>query len=379
MKTLHLQGECLVIGPDSIDYLQQVPFKKAYIITGGGSMERTGVIARVKDCLASRGEIALYSGIQKNPTTADIMEAMQPFASFAPDLVIAVGGGSAIDAAKIMTLLYEYPHLNFDNIFSEALPSRRLKTTFVAIPSTSGTGTEVTNVSVVTFPQGDLKRGIASESLRPDLAILDGNLPTTLPKSIVAQTGIDALTHALECYINRNVDDFTEVIAKGAIEGILAWLPISYEKGDLQSRQKMHNYQCMAGMAFSNAGLGMVHGISHAIGGRYNLAHGLTNAVVLPYSMDYNKRDPWVAARYASLTQSIGKDIIQSVKDLNASLDIPRCFQDVGIAESRFKEDFPLLVQNCLMGSTRVNPIPVPQEDMQKILECVYYAKAIDF
>ena len=190
---------------------------------------------------------------------------------------------------------------------------------------------------------------------------------------------MDALTHALEAYINKNGNDFTDALAKEAIEGIMEWLPESVLKGTLKAREKIHNYQCMAGMAFANSGLGMVHGVSHAFGGMYNVAHGLANAVILPYSMDYNKKDPEVAAKYAKLSRILGKDVTEAVKELSAQIDIPAKMQDAGVTEEDFKRDFTQLLDFSMQGSTVVNPIPVSREDMEKFLNCIYYGTKVDF
>ena len=305
MKALRFNGDVLVTGVNSMEYLKEIKYNKAFIITGGQSMFKSGVIDKVKEYLGNdEDKIFVYSGIGKNPTTEEVKKGVESIKKFEPDLVVAVGGGSPIDAAKIIALLYEYPELKVENLTSCELPEKRYKTKFVAIPSTSGTASEVTHVSVLTYEDKNLKLGIKAPSLRPDIAILDGNLPMTLPYNIAAETGMDALTHAIEAYINKTGDDFTEVLAKGAIEGIIEWLPRSCNNKDIESRQKVHNYQSMAGMAFSNSGLGMVHGISHAFGGKYNLAHGLTNAVILPYAMKYNNRDNGVSKKFTKLSNS---------------------------------------------------------------------------
>lgn len=296
-----------------------------------------------------------------------------------PDCILAVGGGSSIDAAKVMLLFYEHPELNFDNVFSSDLDALEFRTRLVAVPSTSGTASEVTRVSVITFEQEHFKRAIRSIHIFPDVAILDPSLPATLPAHIAAETGMDALTHALEAYINKNGNDFTDALAKEAIEGIMEWLPESVLKGTLKAREKIHNYQCMAGMAFANSGLGMVHGVSHAFGGMYNVAHGLANAVILPYSMDYNKKDPEVAAKYAKLSRILGKDVTEAVKELSAQIDIPAKMQDAGVTEEDFKRDFTQLLDFSMQGSTVVNPIPVSREDMEKFLNCIYYGTKVDF
>lgn len=263
MKALRFNSDLIVTGVNSMEYLKEIRYNKAFIITGGQSMFKSGVIDKVKEYLGNDEErITVYSGIGKNPTTEEVKKGVESIKKFEPDLVVAVGGGSPIDAAKIIALIYEYPELKVENLTNCILPDKRYKTKFVAIPSTSGTSSEVTHVSVLTYEDRNLKLGIKSPSLRPDIAILDGNIPMTLPYNMVAETGMDALTHAIEAYINTSIDDFTEVLAKGAIEGLIEWLPISFNNKDVESRQKVHNYQSMAGMAFSNSGLGMVHGIS---------------------------------------------------------------------------------------------------------------------
>lgn len=380
MKALRFNGDVLVTGINSMEYLKEIKYNKAFIITGGQSMFKSGVIDKVKEYLGNDEEkIFIYSGIGKNPTTEEVKNGIESIKKFEPDLVVAVGGGSPIDAAKIIALLYEYPELKVENLTNCKLPEKRYKTKFVAIPSTSGTASEVTHVSVLTYEDKNLKLGIKSPSLRPDIAILDGNIPMTLPYNIAAETGMDALTHAIEAYINTTGDDFTEVLAKGAIEGLIEWLPRSCNNKDVESRQKVHNYQSMAGMAFSNSGLGMVHGISHAFGGKYNLAHGLTNAVILPYAMKYNNRDNEVSKKFIKLSKAIGVNIIEKVEMLNRELGIAKCIKDVGICEDDFKRDYELLVENSMCGSTVANPIKIDIEVMKKIVKTVYYGTEIDY
>ena len=377
MKTFRFHGDTVAAGPGSLSYLKTLSFRRAMIVTGGRSMFETGVIDQVKELLApANGEIMVLSGVQKNPTTQDVTKGAAAFSGFVPDLVVAVGGGSAIDAAKAMTLLYEFPHLKAEELADVPLPSRREKTTFVAVPSTSGTATEVTHVSVLTFPEQGIKRGVKAQSLRPDLAILDGTLPMTMPADVAAQTGMDALTHALECAISPLGDEFTDTLSMGAAAGLLRYLPVSCEQGDLDSRQKVHNYQCMAGMAFSNAGLGMVHGIAHAFGGRYNLGHGLLNAVLLPYVLAFNRRDERVKQRLDFLAAVTGEgEVTGQVKRLKERIGIPQTLAQTGIAEETFWKDFDWLAENSLGGSTRVNPIQVSKEEMKTLLKTAYYGE----
>lgn len=373
MKRLNLQGRGFVTGIGAMESLGGLAFTRAMIITGGQSMFRNGTIDKVVSLLSGRGEVQVYSGIGSNPTRDAVMNGLAAMRAFAPDLVIAIDGGSPLDAAKAMLLFYEYPDLNFDNVFSTPLPQLRTKTTFVAIPSTSGTASEVTHVTVITFPEKKQKLAIKTEAIRPDIAILDGTICRSLPAHIAAETGMDALTHAIECYTNRALDDFTAALAKGAIEGILEWLPRSVSEGDLESRQRMHNFSCMAGMAFSNTGLGMVHGISHAFSGVYNTAHGLANAVILPYVLQYNRRDPWVVGQLETLSRAVGGDIVAKIRALGAQVGIPARLQDAGIPEADFLRDEEMLIDNAMLGSTAVNPIRMTREMMAPLVHTVYY------
>lgn len=375
MKQLRLTGTRLVTGPGSLANLDTLAFQKAMVITGSGSMFRSGVIDRITAMLQPKGEVSVYSGIGANPTRAEVEEGLKEMRAVRPDLVIAVGGGSAIDATKAMLLFYEYPELNFDNVFGAKLPQTRKITTFVAIPSTSGTASEVTHVTVITFTDKKQKLAIKTEALRPDIAILDGEICMSLPAHIAAETGMDALTHAIECYTNRSKDTFTDLLAEGAIRGILKTLPESVHAGTIDSRQKMHEYSCMAGMAFSNAGLGMVHGISHAFSAFYHTAHGLANAVILPFVLEYNRQDPWVAEQLDKLSAITGSDIIEQIRALSQNVGIPSCLKDTGIPEETYVRDEAELIDGSMLGSTAVNPIPMTKETITPVVRAAYYGK----
>ena len=371
MKEIRLHGEVVVIGANSIDYLRKMEFKRVFVVTGGKSMFKNGSIDTIVSIVRDKkAELYVYSGIAKNPDTECVLQGVKEMRDFQPDVVIAIGGGSPIDAAKAITFFYEFPEYNFDNITTKELPERRKTISFVAIPSTSGTATEVTKVTVITYKDKEIKIGLRAPVFIPTVSILDPNLTLSMPDNIVAETGMDALTHALECYTNNALDDYTECLAKGAIEGLFKYLPLSYINKDIESREKVHNYQCIAGMAFTNVGLGMAHGIAHAIGGKFDSAHGLINAVVLPYVLKFNsERSNAVREKLEYLKRVIdGKDIIEGVKELNKTLNIPKDFKEMGIPEEEFKEGFDLLVKNSLRGSTAVNPVKVSEEDMKELL-----------
>ncbi|SHH84604.1 iron-containing alcohol dehydrogenase [Clostridium grantii] len=374
MKIMKFNGDKLIIGKKSLDYIKQIEGKKIFIVTGGKSMFNNGTMDRIKIMLNDAGkEYLIMSGIKKNPDTEIVYKGISEMNKFKPDTVLAIGGGSPIDAAKVMALFYEYPEINFDNVLEQSLPEQRKNIKFIAIPTTSGTATEVTKAAVITFKKDNIKIGLKSPAFIPDIAILDAELTMSMPDNIVAETGMDAITHALECYINYNLDDYTECLAKGAVEGLFKYLLISYKEKTIESREKVHNYQSMAGMAFHNVGLGMAHGISHAFGGKYDLGHGLTNGIALPYVLEYNSRDTIVKDKLNYLSKAIGVgNIIEEIKRLNQELNIPKSFKAAGISTKDFYKDFDELVENSLKGSTMGNPVKVSKKDMEDILVNIF-------
>lgn len=374
MKEIRLHGELIVTGAGSMEYLKGIKGASVFIVTGEGSTFRNGTIDAIKGMLDNNGcRHQVYSGIRKNPNTDEVLEGVSEMRGFIPDTIIAVGGGSAIDAAKAMALFYEHPELNFEKAQSEPLPNSRKQLRFIAIPTTSGTGTEVTRVSVITYRESDLKIGLKCGAFLPDVAILDAALTLTMPQNVVAETGMDAMTHAVECYINNGLDDYSECLAAGAVGGLFGYLPLSYEQGTLEYREKVHNYQSIAGSAFANVGLGMAHGISHSIGGRFNYAHGLLNAVILPYALQFNSKDETVRRKLKYLASRINsKDFIRSIKELNHRLGIPASFGEMGISPQDFEENFELLAANSLKGSTRVNPVKISTDEMKDVLRHIY-------
>ena len=374
MRKLMLGGNFLITGVGSLDYLENIKDKTVFIVTGSKSMLENGVIGKMEETLHNNEcQVKVYSGIRKNPDEDSILAAMKVMNDFCPQVLIAIGGGSPMDAAKIMAIFYEYPQLTFEDLRAGKIPQNRNMLKFIAIPTTSGTASEVTRASVVTFRRDNIKIGLKSDAFMPDVAILDPTLTMTMPKKIVAETGMDAMTHAVEAYCNEAVEDFTEVLARGAVGGLYKYLPISYHEETLQSREKVHNYQCMAGYAFANAGLGMVHGIAHSIGGKFDEAHGLINAVVLPYVLEYNSQNPVVKEKLAILAKEIGVEcFVDAIKALNTKLNIPRYFAEMGIDKEIFYNDLAEIIDNALQGSTRANPVKMTCESMKALLLKIY-------
>jgi len=375
MKQLILGAQYIYTGRGSLEALKNIPATRVFIATGGSSMFKNGTIGKIQEYFTAKEcEIFVYSGIAINPDVETILDGLAKMRAFKPDLVVAVGGGSALDAAKVMTLLYEYPEITFENILKTELPTERRGIKLVAIPSTSGTGSEVTKAAVVTFKELDLKIGLKTPYFVPDIAILDPLLTMTMPRELVAETGMDAMTHAVESYLNKNSDEFTTALAVGAIEGIFEYLPVSYHEKTVESREKVHAYQCLAGIAFANSGLGMVHGIAHALGGKYNMGHGLLNAIVLPYALQFDvEHDQTTKRQLDGLARKVGKDdFINAIIELKRILGIPIGLQAAGIKLEDFERDIDQLVDNSLKGSTAGNPVSVNREGMTEVLRRVF-------
>ncbi|WKY47498.1 iron-containing alcohol dehydrogenase [Eubacteriaceae bacterium ES3] len=374
MKELKFYGDRIITGPGSISSLSELDEERIVIVTGTSAMFENGVIDRLEAILAGK-QIKILKGITKNPDVEAVIQATREMKDFRPEAVLAVGGGSVIDAAKVMTLLSEYESLNLMDIRVGKAPKKRKKIRLIAIPSTSGTASEVTRAAVITFPEENIKIGLKTESFIPDLAILDGELTLSMPKAVMVESGMDALTHALEAYINKNADDFSKAIAKGAFEGLIKNIRNSFYHGDIESRQHVHNFQCLAGFAFQNAGLGMDHGIAHSFGGRFGSSHGLLNAIALPYVMTYNKRDEQVNKDLEALSKLIEKDVIEEIKDLNHEFGVPDSFKNAGIDEELFFEDYEMILENALKGSTVRNPVKMNSEEMDKVLKSIFYGE----
>lgn len=377
MKELKLYGERIITGPGSIEYISGLESQAIFIVVGGQSVFKNGTMDKVKTLLSkTAARIEIFQGVPINPDTKIVEAGVEAMHAFKPDTILAIGGGSPIDAAKVMAFMYEYPEITFDTILDRDISKLKIENNFIAVPTTSGTGTEVTKAAVITFKEKNIKIGLKSEAFIPRIAILDGELTLSMPDNIVAETGLDALTHALECYINHNLEDYTECLAKGAIEGLLRYLPESYKNKSIEARQKVHNYQNIAGMAFHNVGLGMSHGISHAFGGKYNMGHGLLNGICLPYVLAFNKRNETVASKLGSLAKSLQvEDVVESIKALNQTIGIPNGFQEAGLSEEDFKNDFEELVTNSLKGSTVRNPVAIERNEMENLLQNIYYGQ----
>ena len=391
-------------GKGALEALKTFEGKRAMICVGGGSMKRFGFLDKAEQYLKEAGmEVELYEGIEPDPSVETVMKGAAAMAKFQPDWIIAMGGGSPIDAAKAMWIKYEYPECTFEDMCKVfGLPKLRRKAHFCAVSSTSGTATEVTAFSIITDYSKGIKYPIADFEITPDVAIVDPDLAETMPKKLVAHTGMDAMTHAIEAYVSTANCDFTDPLAIHAIEMIMKDLVPSYN-GDMAARDSMHNAQCLAGMAFSNALLGIVHSMAHKTGAAFSgghIIHGAANAMYLPKVIKYNSKNAEAAERYAEIakfinlpgntTEELVDALIAELREMNKQLNIPLAIKNYGeggviadksiIDEKEFNDKLSEVAANAIGDAcTGSNPRQPSQEEMEKLLLAVYYDKEIDF
>lgn len=391
-------------GKGSLEVLKTLTGKKAVICVGGGSMKRGGFLQKAEDYIHEAGmEVKLIEGIESDPSVETVMNGAAIMQEFEPDWIVAMGGGSPIDAAKAMWIKYEYPDITFEDMCKVfGLPKLRNKAHFCAIPSTSGTATEVTAFSIITDYAKGIKYPIADFEITPDVAIVDPELAETMPKKLVAHTGMDAMTHAIEAYVSTANCDYTDPLALHAIKMIDTDLVKSYN-GDADARASMHNAQCLAGMAFSNALLGIVHSMAHKTGAAFSgghIIHGAANAMYLPKVIKFNAKDPVAAARYADIADFIHlggntteekiDNLIAMLRKKNDDLNIPHCIKHYGegglpaetgiVPEDEFMAKLHDIAANAILDAcTGSNPRQPSQEEMEKLLKCCYYDTEVDF
>lgn len=363
--------------------------KKAMIFTGGSSMKRGGFLQKVEDVLHDIGmETQLFEGIEPDPSIETVFRGAEAMRAFEPDVIVAIGGGSPIDAAKAMWVFYEHPEKTFEDIKDPfTIPPLRNKALFVAIPSTSGTATEVTAFSVITDYKTDIKYPLADFEITPDIAILDTDIPLTMPKKLTAHTGMDALTHAIEAYVATARSHFSDALALQAISDIYDSIVASYY-GDKEAREKMHIAQCLAGMAFSNALLGIAHSLAHKTGAVFHIPHGCCNAILLPSVIEFNAKE--CAERYAAIARHIGlpgktdeqltNALVDSVKALNKKLEIAQTYKENGVSEELLNEHADAIAANAVLDPcTSSNPRKIDKEQMKQVLLCAYYGMPVTF
>lgn len=393
-------------GKGALEALKSFEGKKAMICTGGGSMKKFGFLDKAVSYLKEAGfEVELFEGIEPDPSVDTVMRGAEAMLKFRPDWIIAMGGGSPIDAAKAMWIKYEYPDITFEEMCKVfGIPSLRKKAKFCAISSTSGTATEVTAFSIITDYNKGIKYPIADFEITPDVAIVDPDLAETMPKKLVAHTGMDAMTHSIEAYVSTAHTDYTDPLALHSIVMIQRDLVDSYN-GDMEKRDAMHNAQCLAGMAFSNALLGIVHSMAHKTGAAFadhgaHIIHGAANAMYLPKVIAFNAKEPEAAKRYGHIADYMRlggntdaekvKNLIAYLRKMNDDLNIPHCIKNYGadsypceqgfVPENVFLERLHDIAVNAIGDAcTGSNPRKISVEEMEKLLKCCYYDTEVDF
>ena len=397
----------------SIAYLEKMPdIERAFIVTDE-SMVKLGYVDKILYHLRKREKYVhseIFSDVESDPSFDTIKKGVEAMKSFNPDVIIALGGGSPIDAAKGMWLFYEHEdadpeglRLKFMDIRKRTYKFPKLgeKCKMVAIPTTSGTGSEVTSFAVITDKKQNKKYPLADYELTPDVAIVDPDLVMSLPKKVTADTGMDVLTHAIESYVSNMASDYTDGLAEKAVELVFKYLKRAYDNGsDKEAREKMHNASTIAGMAFTNAFLGINHSLAHKLGAEFHMAHGRINAILLPYVIKYNSQMPtkfvsfpkyeyFIAdKKYYELAKKVGlkadtkeegiKSLIEKIQELNSYMEIPKSFKEAGIDEQEFLAKVDILADRSFEDQcTTANPrVPLVSELKQILLDS-YYGKEI--
>ena len=393
-------------GKGSLEVLKNLKGQRAVICVGGSAMKKFGFLDRAISYLQEAGmEVKVIEGIEPDPSVTTVMNGAAVMIDFQPDWIVAMGGGSPIDAAKAMWIKYEYPEITFEQMCVVfGIPALRQKARFVAIPSTSGTATEVTAFSIITDYEKGIKYPIADFEITPDIAIVDPDLAETMPKKLVAHTGMDAITHAVEAYVSTANCAYTDPLAIQAIKMIQTDLVASYN-GDMDKRSSMHNAQCLAGMAFSNALLGIVHSMAHKTGAVFedqgaHIIHGAANAMYLPKVIAFNAKDETAKKRYGYIADEMKlgganddekvANLIAYLRKMNDDLNIPHCIKNYGadsypceqgfVPEDVFLARLPEIAKNAIGDAcTGSNPRQPSQEEMEKLLKCCYYDLEVDF
>ena len=393
-------------GENALEALKTFTGKRAVICVGGGSMKRFGFLDKAIAYLQEAGmEVKVIDGIEPDPSVETVMNGAAVMREFQPDWIVAIGGGSPIDAAKAMWIKYEYPETTFEDMCKVfGLPKLRTKAHFCAVSSTSGTATEVTAFSIITDYTKGIKYPIADFEITPDVAIVDPALAQTMPKKLVAHTGMDAMTHAIEAYVSTAHCDYTDPLAMHAIKMIQRDLVNSYN-GDVTARNEMHNAQCLAGMAFSNALLGIVHSMAHKTGAAFadygaHIIHGAANAMYLPKVIAFNAKNPEAKQRYGVIADimNLGGSnddekvalLIAALRKMNDDLNIPHCIKNYGadsypceqgfVPENVFLERLPEIAKNAIGDAcTGSNPRIPTQKEMEELLKSCYYDTEVNF
>lgn len=376
MSKLFIAGE-VFHGAGSLEELKNIKGTKAVIVTGGSSMKNSGSLDKAAAYLKEAGiETKIFEGVEEDPSSATCFKGAELMKSFKPDWIIGLGGCSAIDAAKMMWVFYEYPDADFEAMIKPFnVPVLRKKAKFIAIPSTSGTGTETTGLAVITDREKGVKYPIVSYELTPDIAIVDGEICASMPAHVTSNTGLDALTHCVEAYVSNIENNYADVLSKGGLEIVFNNLKEAVQNpSNIVARQNMHDASFMAGLAFNNAWLGIVHSLSHQVGALYGIPHGASNAIFLPNVIRYNAKE---SNRFPDLAKVIGKetaeDLAQAIETLRAEVNNQSAIKEFGISREDWDKNLDFIANNAFVDPcTGFNPRKPTVEELKEIYNACY-------
>ncbi|MGQ9641404.1 MAG: iron-containing alcohol dehydrogenase [Candidatus Bathycorpusculaceae bacterium] len=383
------QSPKIAFGEDALEALKDLEGKKAYIVTDK-AIKSLGYVDLISKYLRETGfEVEVFDEVKPEPSLEDIIEDAKTLSKFAPDWIIGLGGGSCMDAAKAMWVLYERPDIKLADISPLIKLGLRKKARLICIPTTSGTGSEVSWVTVITDEKEHVKMELASRELYPDISIVDPKLTASMPKKLAAYTAIDALINASEAYVSQWKNDFSDALAVKAAQLIFKYLPRAYKnREDDEAREKMHNAATMAGMAYSNSQVGVSHSLGHAFGAVFKIPHGLATGVFLPYSIEFNAKE--AAERYWELAEAIGIKaesaeeavgrILAAIKDLMETVELPLSIKEMGIKWEDYQGRLDELVMKAEMSTCNfVNPRVPTSEELRKLFIYAFEGRSVDF
>lgn len=378
-------GPEIIYGENTLNYLEQLEGSNIFIMADP-SIIKLDFMKQIEEKIIRKNiSYDIYSDIKPDPSIEDITKALSIYAKADPDILIAIGGGSAIDAAK--AVLYFAIQLQKQSDKQNQIK----KPIFIAIPTTSGTGSEVTSYSVVTDVANEVKIPLTDKLMLPDVAILEGELTKSVPARITADTGMDVLTHALEALVSKKATLFTDMLAEKAIKLVFTYLPQAFRYGDdMNARRNLHIASCMAGIAFENATLGVNHSLAHTIGARFHVSHGRSNAMLLPYVVAFNsgladgtagasetgkkyaKAAHWIGYPAKTTEESV-KNLIVEITRLNQILEIPTSLHKVISDENKFQSDLSCMTKAAMKDiCTEGNPKEINEETLIDILKSAY-------
>jgi alcohol dehydrogenase class IV len=383
------QSPKIAFGEDALEALRDLEGKRAFIVTDK-SIRNLGYVDLVLKYLSEAGfEVDVFDEVKPEPSVDDIIDGARKLSNFAPDWIIGLGGGSCMDAAKAMWVLYERPDIKLAEISPLVRLGLRKKARLVCIPTTSGTGSDASWVTVVTDEREHFKMELASRELYPDISIVDPKLTLSMPKKLAAYTAIDALINAIEAYVSQWKNDFSDALAVRSAQLIFKYLPRAYEnRKDKEAIEKMHNAATMAGMAYSNSQVGIAHSLGHAFGGVFKIPHGLATGVFLPYSIEFNAKE--AAERYRELAEAIGikaesaeeavRKLVAAVEGLMKKVELPLSIKEMGIKWNDYEVKLDELVMKAEMSTCNfVNPRVPTSEDLRRLFIYAFEGRSVDF